>query len=401
MIPAEAAVEIEREAIADKIDPELLRDRMEVVGYPILPLLEQIRDRSPEAVARYIHWGTTTQDIMDTARALQISQALERIDALVDGVGTALCGLADRHRSTLMAARTHGQPAVPTTLGAKLAVLVAEFARHRERLRAVRTRVGVVSLFGAGGTSSALGPQSRRTRELLGQRLGLGVVHVPWHTARDSTAELGFALAASAATCGKLGREVVDLARPEIGELREASGHMRGASSTMPQKANPIESEMAIAFSVLAAQQVSALLVTMQPEHERPAGEWGVEWDSLPLAFAYGAGALAAMTRLLEGLRVFPDRMRKNLLVDGGLIMAEAAMMALAPGLGRGRAHDIVYDASVAVRERNISLTAAIRQVAAGEVDDDIDLGAALEPEAYLGEAEAIVDEALALWGAG
>ena len=400
VIPREAAAEIECEAIAEKIDSELLRERMAVVGYPILPLLEQIRAGSPDTVGDYLHWGTTTQDIMDTARALQISRALDRIDSLVNGVGSALVTLSDTHRGTVMAGRTHGQPAVPTTLGAKLAVLVAEFDRHRGRLRAVRSRATRVSLFGAGGTNAAMGTQGRRMRELLAQRLGLGETHVPWHTARDSLAELGFALGAVAGTCGKLGREVVDLSRPEIGELSEASGHMRGASSTMPQKANPIESEMAIAFSLLAAQQVSALLTTMQPEHERPAGEWGVEWDSLPLAFAYGAGALGAMGRLLEGLRVFPERMRSNLELDGGLIMAEAAMMALAPSLGRGPAHDLVYEASVAVREAGIALPQAIREAAGDELDGTVDLDAALRPEAYLGEVDAIVDEALALWRA-
>ena len=398
IIPRPAADAIQREATPDKIDISLLRERTRIVGYPILPLLEQIRAASSPDVGRYIHWGTTTQDVMDTGLALQMSRALDRARLLVDHVGAALEELARAHRSTLISGRTHARAAVPTTLGAKFAVVLAEFARHLERLHQARTRVATVQLFGAAGTAAALGQQSRRTRELLAQHLGLSVGHVPWHTARDSLAEIGFVLAAIAATCGKIGREVIDLSRPEIGELSEASGHLRGASSTMPQKANPIESETVVGLSVLSAQQASALLAAMQAGHERAAGEWQIEWDALPLAFAYGAATLTATARILEGLQIFPKRMRANLDADGGLIMAEAAMMSLAPCVGRDRAHDFVYEACDLVRQCGVSLAAAIREVVGNEINVSVDLEAMLEPAAYLGEAETIVDEALTCW---
>ena len=216
IIPAQAAAEIALAATPERIELASLRERTLVVGYPILPLLEQIGRASPEA-ARYLHWGATTQDIMDTGLALIAGRVLDRIEALAQELGGELASTADAHRATVMPGRTHAQPAVPITFGAKLAVWLAELTRHVERLDAVRARAVVVQLFGAAGTAAALGPDSRAVRHGVAKRLGLGVVDVPWHTARDAVAELGFVLAAAAATCGKLAREVVELSRPEIG----------------------------------------------------------------------------------------------------------------------------------------------------------------------------------------
>ena len=345
IIPAQAAAEIALAATPERIELASLRERTLVVGYPILPLLEQIGRASPEA-ARYLHWGATTQDIMDTGLALIAGRVLDRIEALAQELGGELASTADAHRATVMPGRTHAQPAVPITFGAKLAVWLAELTRHVERLDAVRARAVVVQLFGAAGTAAALGPDSRAVRHGVAKRLGLGVVDVPWHTARDAVAELGFVLAAAAATCGKLAREVVELSRPEIGEVREEGGHLRGASSTMPQKANPIGSEAVVGLSILAAQHAGALLASMQGTHERAAGEWQAEWDALPLASAAAAGALAGAQRVVAGLSVFPERMRANLDADGGTIMAEAAMMALAGAAGRADAHRLVSEAS-------------------------------------------------------
>jgi len=399
IIPADAAATIEREATAEKIDLPELRRHTRVVGYPILPLLQQVRASSPPDVARYLHWGATTQDIMDTGLALIVARALDRIDVLVRALGDALAAQAAEHRATVMAGRTHAQPAVPISFGAKLAVYLAELARHVERLRAVRARVAVVQLFGAAGTAAALGPESRELRRLLAARLSLGIVDIPWHTARDSLAETAFALAAAAATCGKLAREVIELSRPEIGEVREVGGHHRGASSTMPQKANPIESEAIVGLSVLAAQQVPALLAAMHAGHERAAGEWQVEWDAIPIVAAAAGGALAAAVRLVEGLQVFPERMRANLELEGGTIMAEALMMAAAPLIGHGPAHDLVYRASAAARAEAKPLAEiARRDLEPGLLSALPPLEELLDPSRYLGETDAIVTAALELW---
>jgi len=222
---------------------------------------------------------------------------------------------------------------------------------------------------------------------------------VPWHAARDSVAEVGFVLAATAGTCGKLAREVIELSRPEIGEVREESGHFRGASSTMPQKANPIGSEAVVGLSILAAQGSGALLAALQGTHERAAGEWQVEWDALPLTFAATGGALAGSRRLLQGLRVFPERMRANLDGEGGLIMAEAAMIALAHVVGRAVSHAQVAEASSLARSEGILLREALERTLDRKTLDALPpLDDVLDPDAYLGETDAIVTAALEGW---
>ena len=398
VIPAHAADEIEAAAQPGEIDLAALRVRTTVVGYPILPILEQIGEASPGA-ARYVHWGATTQDIMDTGLALVLGRALDRIEALSQALGDEIATKADAHRASVMPGRTHAQPAVPITFGGKLAVWLAELARDVERIRAVRGRAAVVQLFGAAGTAAALGPESRAVRHRVAETLGLGAVDVPWHTARDTLAETGYVLATAAGTCGKLAREVVELSRPEIGEVREQGGHLRGASSTMPQKANPIGSEAIVGLSALAAQQAGALLAAMQGTHERAAGEWQVEWDAVPLVCTATAGALAGAQRVVAGLGVFPERMRENLAGDGGTLMAEAAMMAVAPTAGRARAHALVSEASLTARREGISLRSALERVLGPDVLaampplDDV-----LDPDSYLGETDSIVTSALEEW---
>ncbi len=399
ILPNEAAAAIVAEATGDKIDLARLREQTRVVGYPILPLLEQVKAASSPDVARYLHWGATTQDVMDTGLALTLARALDRVETLEWALGDAIASKAEEHRTTVMAGRTHGQHAVPISFGGKLAVWLAELERHLQRLRSVRARAAVVQLFGAAGTGAALGPEVRELRRRLAARLSLGMVDVPWHTARDGLAEVGFVLAAVAGTCGKIAREVIELSRPEIGELKEAGGHLRGASSTMPQKANPIGSETVVGLSVLAAQQVPALLAAMQAGHERSAGEWQVEWDATPAITAAAAGALAGAAGVVVGLEIFPERMRANLELEGGLIMAEAVMMAAAPIVGRGPAHDLVYEACAMARREGLVLADAVRR----ELDAELvaalpPLETLLDPSRYLGETDAIVTAALEGW---
>ena len=400
IIPADAATEIENVAVPGAIDLGLLRERILVVGYPIVPLLEQIESASPSA-ARYIHWGATTQDIMDTGLALLVGRALDRIDVLVCELADEIALRAAEHRTTVMAGRTHAQPAVPITFGGKSAVWLAELTRHLTRLREARMRAVVVQLFGAAGTAAAFGPQSKALRRGVASRLGVGVVDVPWHTARDGLAEVGVVLASVAATCGKAAREVVELSRPELGEVREEGGRLRGASSTMPQKANPIGSEAVVGLSIVAGHQAGVLLAAMQGTHERAAGEWQAEWDTLPLVCAATAGAVGGARRVLAGLAVHPDRMRSNLFVEGGTIMAEAVMMEIAGTRGRAEAHHLVSEASVLARSDGISFRDALERSLPPQVLAELPpLEQLLDPGAYLGETDAIVAAAIGDWEA-
>lgn len=399
VIPSDAADAIGQAARTLEPDEQRLRDGTRLVGYPILPLLEQLREVGGPLVAAYAHWGATTQDIMDTATAMQAQRGTARLERLLVGVGASLARLAVAERCTVMAGRTHAQPAVPTTFGAKVAVWLAEYARHLRRLQGARAGAGRVSLFGAGGTAAALGPQSRETRRSLASLLGLAGSDVPRHVARDEVVEVGLVLAGIAATGGKLGREVIELSRPEIGEVAEVAGHHRGASSTMPQKANPISSEALVAFQIAAASQVGGVLAATQGTHERASGEWLVEWDLLPLLFGYAGGSLATAGELLDGLTLDRERMAANLRLDGGTIMAEAAMIALSPIVGRGKAHDLVYAACRRVSSDGLDLAAALEAslppAALGKLPPLEDV---LDPAAYLGEADSIVDAAVATW---
>jgi 3-carboxy-cis,cis-muconate cycloisomerase len=332
------------------IDVDRLWDSARTVGYPILGLVRQLDAALPEHLRGSVHLGATTQDIMDSGLALQLDAGMALVDDRLTAFGHALSALVEQHAATVMPGRTHGQQAVPTTLGAKLAVYLDEVARHRERLLQARDDVRRVSLFGAGGTSAALGESAAELRTLVAERLGLVDTEVPWHVARDSIVHVGSILVGAATTASRLAREVTDLSRTEIGEIGEAVGHHRGASSTMPQKANPIWSESIIGFAVAARSALPGLSRAAEAGHERSAGEWQVEWVLLPSLFVNVGSALTLAVELVDALVVYPERMRANLAADSGLIMAESAMITLAPHVGRERAHDIVYELALQSR---------------------------------------------------
>lgn len=401
LIPADAAAAIGARIDGLSIPGGALDEGFRHVGYPIVRLLALVGQGAPAEVGAWLHWGATTQDIMDTGQALQLREALARLESLVTGLGDRLSELAGRHRDTVMAGRTHGQQAVPTTFGAKVAVWLAELARQLDRLREARPRICAVELFGAGGTTAAMGPDAARVRHAVAEALGLTAVDVPWHVARDGIAEACFLAASISGTCVRIAREVADLARTEIGEVREPLTHGRGASSTMPQKANPILSEAIIGMGTIAASQLPAALAAMQGRHERAAGEWQVEWDVVPSLCCLAAGSLVAVTAVVGGLVVDEPRMRANLEQDGGLIMAEALMMALAPMAGRAEAHHLVYDLSARARVEGRSL----RDVVATDLPADLaarlpSVDEMLDPARYVGESGAIMDAAVSGWAA-
>jgi 3-carboxy-cis,cis-muconate cycloisomerase len=386
------------------VDRQQLWQQTANVGYPILPLVRMICDAIDPADARFVHFGATTQDIMDSALAIQLREATDRLLEQLSIVGDGLARLTSDHATTLMAGRTHAQFAVPTTFGAKCAVFLAEFSRHRDRLSSASEECALLSMFGAGGTSAALmagiGDKLPLFRDEVARRLDLRVTSVPWHVARDRFAVLTQTAALTAASCVRLAREVVDLSRSEVGEIAEIDGLYRGASSTMPQKSNPISAELAIGFGVMAESSAGAMFRAIEAGHERAAGEWQVEWQAVPDVFQATAGALAAAGSIISGLRVFPERMRSNLDVDGGRIMSEAYMIALAGQVGRDKAHELVYEAVRQSRDRDEPLL----EVLSRSVGEPVwtQLGPSLpKPEDYIGEAAGVCDAAVRHWRAG
>ena len=393
MITAAEAAQIEAAAELSNLDLDALWVSSRVVGYPILPLVRQLSALLP-GEAR-LHYGATTQDVMDTGLALQLRAAIGRLDDLAEALGDALALQVATHRATPMAARTHAQQAVPTTFGAMLSTYLVELERHRRRLAQCGERTGVVSLHGAGGTSAAYGPRAAAVRRRMAEALQLRAADVPWHVTRDGLAEFGFACAALASTCARLASEVIALSRTEIDELSEAIGHHRGASSTMPQKANPIASEAVLGFAATAQSLVAPLLRAMEAGHQRAAGEWQIEWSVLPRIATDAASALACAVEIAVGMLPKPENMARNLALDGGSILAEAYMMHLAPELGRERAHDVVYAAVRDARQRDVGLHAAL----VGELGDGAGaVPGPFEPVDHLGDAERACAFALALW---
>jgi 3-carboxy-cis,cis-muconate cycloisomerase len=404
LVEAEAGLLLPSEATAiaeacnvRAIDMADLWNSSRNVGYPILPLVRQITGALPSGPNGKVHLGATTQDIMDSALAIQLGESCDRFAELVVSFGDALAELTHRHARTVMAARTHAQQAVPTTFGAILATYLSELSRGLIHLREVGDEVRHVSLFGAGGTSAALGPDAPRLRDRLAEQLGLHVDVVPWHVSRDRVARYGQIAALLSACCVRFAREIIDLSRTEIGEVREEGGYHRGASSTMPHKANPIFSESIVGLGVTASGLSGLLLRAMEAGHERSAGEWQIEWLVLPQISVYAATSLALAGEVAEQLQVFPERMIANMAHDEGLLMSESAMMKLATFMGREAAHDLVYRVAAESRQERkpfwSSLLDALDPAIAKEIGRD-----EIRADDYVGEAPAISDAAILQW---
>jgi len=396
VIPQPAADEITRQARAEHIDVETLKRGTEIVGYPILPLVRALAGRCADGAGGYVHWGATTQDIMDTGTVLQLRGArailVRDLGRLIDAAAL----LAARCRDLSMAGRTHGQQALPITFGFKVAVWIAELCRHRERLDAIAPRLLVGQLAGAAGTLASLGSAASAVQERMMAELDLGTPRIAWHVARDVMVEFVALLALVCGTIAKIGQEVALLQQTEVGEVEEGYMEGKGGSSTMPQKRNPVTCEVLMAIGATVAQNAALMLHSMRHDHERATGPWHVEWDVIPASCMLTGGALHHAGILLRDLVVRPERMARNLGMTNGLIVSEAVMMALAPAVGRQRAHDIVYRASMTAVESGRALEEILQ--------DDPDVTAhlsqaalrnALDPAAYTGMAGECVDRVL------
>lgn len=396
VIPQAAAAEIERNCRVDRIDMAKLRSQTERAGSPIVGVVAQLTALCAEPHGRYCHWGATTQDITDTATVLQMRDALALIDDDLGSIANALADLALRYRDTPMAGRSHLQQAAPVTFGYKAACLLSAIERHRARIAEVRSRALVGELGGAVGTLASFGKDGLKLRAALMRELDLGDPDISWHTQRDCIAEVGCLLGLITGTLGKLGIDIRLLMQTEVGEVAEPFAPGRGASSTMPQKRNPISSVYLHVCAAVVRQQVALLLEAMVADHERASGPWHIEWIALPEAFVLTSGALMHARGIVEGLQVDAGRMHHNLDLTHGLIMAEAVMMGLAPFLGRERAHHLVDElcrTAIARRRPLLDLLAETREVTA-HLDRD-HLAGLCDPANYLGVAGEMIDRVI------
>jgi 3-carboxy-cis,cis-muconate cycloisomerase len=398
IIPQEAADEICQHGSVGEYDMAKLKPVTERIGYPVLPVVQQLVARCCDNLGEWCHWGATTQDVTDTATILQIREAFALIEADIDAIAEALADLARRHRDTVMAGRSNLQQAVPITFGYKMATILAAFDRHKQRLKELKPRVLVGEFGGAAGTLSSLGKDGLKVQEALMAELGLGQPEIAWHTVRDRVAEVGCFLGLVTGVCGKIAMDVKLMMQTEVEEVYEPFHEGRGSSSTMPQKRNPISSVYITALTSLVRQHVAALLDAMVEDHERATGPWEIEWIALPEIFLLSAGALAQTRFLVTGLQVDAKKMRANLDITRGLIVSEAVMMGVAPHLGRQRAHDLIYDICrqvIATGRPLLDLLAEDKEISAHL--DRAALAKLCDPANYLGQAGEMVDRVLEL----
>ncbi|KFK94393.1 MULTISPECIES: 3-carboxy-cis,cis-muconate cycloisomerase [unclassified Serratia (in: enterobacteria)] len=400
VIPYSAAEIITRRCQSALLDAGALATAAAQAGNLAIPLVRQltalVAEQDPQA-ARFVHWGATSQDAIDTGLVLQLRNALAQTDGQLSQLIAVLVRQISVHRKTLMVGRTWMQQALPTTLGLKLAGTLDALLRYRQRLAQMLPRVLVLQFGGAAGTLNSLGAKGKAVSTLLAQRLQLTEADTPWHSQRDRLLEVAGWYAGLAGTLGKMARDISLLCQTEIAEVAEPQSAGRGGSSTMPHKRNPVSCTVILAAAMRAPALVSGLYQAMLQEHERGLGGWHAEWESLPELIMLSAGALAASVPLIDGLQVFPERMADNLALTGGLILAEAVTMALGESMGRLNAHRHIEQACQRAQAENLSLLAVL------ERDEQVlkrlegkQLAELLDPVNALGSATVFIQQVLA-----
>jgi len=400
VIPASAAGPITNACKAGSFDLASLAEAATKSGNLAIPLVKALTAgvaRTDAEAARYVHWGATSQDVIDTATMLTLREGVE---VLLKDIGRAVAGfarLAQQHRQTAVVARTWLQHALPMPFGLKLAEYAAALHRSRIRLQRLRGETLALQFGGAAGTLAALGDKGLLVAEKLAAELGLRLPDAPWHTHRDRLAEAASVLAIVAGTCGKIARDVQLMMQTDVAEAFEPSGEGRGVSSTMPHKRNPVAAATALAAATMAPNLAATIFAAQVQDHERSAGPWHAEWPTLPGLLLVTSGALASIVDIAEGLEVDVARMRANLDETHGLIMAEAVAMALAEKIGKHQAHHLVEAAS----KKAVAEKTGLREVLTKDPKITAHLSGEkiaklFEPMAYQGVSQALIDRLLA-----
>lgn len=397
IIPKGTSDKIKAAAKVEHIDQAAMKAEFDKVGFPILPFVHQLTKACDPETARWVHYGATTQDILDTGTVLQMRDGLEIVDEYVHHIIKALAALSKKHRNTPMAGRTFQQLAASITFGYKSAIWLDEMLRHRERLNQLKPRLMVGQCSGAVGTFATLGDKGLEVQKLMMEELGLAVPDISWHVARDTWAELVSLFGMIGATLAKIAQEIAILMRSEIGELSEPFETGRGASTTLPQKRNPISCEPVIANAHKLRELVGSQLTSMIQEHERGAlGQMHLEWMVIPESFLLISGSLKHSALILKNLIVAEQQMKENIMLSGGLIMSEAVMMGLAPKIGKKKAHDLVYTAAGKAWDEKKSLKEALMEnEEIRTLLNESEIDALLDPLNYVGVAPQMVDRVL------
>ena len=399
VIPASAVEPIAKACKAESFDIASLAEAATRSGNLAIPLVKTLTANVAKAdaeAARYVHWGATSQDVIDTAAMLSLRAG---IDALLVDLDRAIAGfatLARQHRNTAVVARTWLQHALPMPFGLKLAEYAAALHRSKLRLKHLRAETLALQFGGAAGTLAALGDKGLAVSEALARELKLPLPEAPWHTHRDRIAEAASVFAIISGSCGKIARDVSLMMQTDVGEAFEPAGAGRGGSSTMPHKRNPVAAASALGAATIAPNLAATIFAAQVQDHERSAGPWHAEWPTLPALMLVTSGALVAIVDLAEGLEVDAARMRANLDATHGLIMAEAVTFALAEKIGKSDAHHLMEAAS----KKAVADQKHLRDVLTSDskVTDHLDakqIAALFDPMAYQGVSQALIDRLL------
>lgn len=393
IIPKEAALEIKNKGNVNNFDLRRMKKGIDKTWHPLVPFIQEYERLCDNGMGQYLHWGVTTQDVMDTATILQVKEALAIIENDLTRNLFTLVELAEKHKRTVMAGRTHGQHALPITFGFKVAVWAAEVNRHLNRLQQLKPRVLTGNITGAVGTLASLGESGWEVQRRVLKKLNLHVPEISWHVARDRIADMTSFLGMVGATFGKIANEIIQLQKTEIAELAEPFEIGKVGSSTMPQKRNPMACEAVVACSRLLINQSSLGMDAMFQEHERDMGPWQAEWVFISEMFQLASSVTYHMGWILENLYVDEDAMIANLNKSNQLIMSEAVMMWLAEKIGRQKAHDLIYEISMEAYENKENLATMLKRNARIKSylsDEQIDK--LLNPIHYIGLAEKFID---------
>ncbi|HEX2255902.1 MAG TPA: 3-carboxy-cis,cis-muconate cycloisomerase [Afifellaceae bacterium] len=397
VIPDSAVRPIADACRADLYDIAEIGRAASLAGNPAIPLVKALTAAVREDARAWVHWGGTSQDVIDNALTLLMRQGLRLLHADVRGTMTALVAVTEAHRATPMAGRTWLQQALPVTFSFKVAGWLAALTSASTSLRRVLAEELALQFGGAAGTLAALGGDGTKVRQALAEELELPEPAIAWHADRTRFARVACALGTLSGTHSKIATDVLLMMQTEVAEAFEPAAAGKGGSSTMPHKRNPVGAAAIRANHRRIAGLVTTMLIAMEGEHERGAGSWSAEWETLRDLFCLAGGSAAQLRTIAEGLEVVPERMRANLDATLGLPLAESLMMALAPKIGRMQAHHRVEAAS----KRAVAEGRHLAEVAQGEPAiqgylSETEIKAAFDPLSYLGSADAMIDSVLA-----
>ena len=396
IIPRAAAQEIAARAKVANVDLEEIAAEIREIKHPLVPSLRALQKKCKGDLGEYVHYGPTTQDVLDTGIVLQLKEAHAIFLRDVRDIGRELYRLTKEHRDTPMTGRSHAVQALPITFGHKCAVWLSEMARHAGRLKEIEPRVFVGQLVGAVGTKASYGPQGIELDRRVMKRLGIGVADINWQPARDRLAEYVNLLTLIGGTLGKIANEIINLQRNEVDELEEPWNEGKVGSSTMPHKRNPSVCENITTVGRVIRYSAALMQEAMVVEHERDGAAWRMEWKALPEACLMLGVMLAQSKFVLAGLKVNAGKMRKNLDLLGGFLMSERVMFALADKVGKQTAHELVYEASMHGMQHGVTFEKALYEnKRVRDALSEKELRAALDPTTYVGLAPQVVDDVL------